>query len=123
MKFANNKKKVVSHKRTLRVRKSLHGTAERPRMCVVKTVKHIHVQLIDDVNGKTLVAVSTMDKDLRSAGCKGKSVASGRLVGEKVAARSLEKGISEVVFDRGFSKYHGILAALADSARQQGLKF
>lgn len=123
MKFANNKKKAVSRKRTLRVRKKLQGTAERPRMCIVKTIKHIHVQLIDDVNGKTLVAASTLDKDLRTAGCKGRSVASGRMVGEKVAARSLEKGISEVIFDRGSSKYHGVLAALADSARQQGLKF
>jgi large subunit ribosomal protein L18 len=92
-------------------------------MCVVKTGKHIHVQLIDDVKGHTLVSVSTQDKELQAAGCKRKSKQAGQLVGEKVALRSKEKGITTVIFDRGLSKYHGILAAIADAARQQGLQF
>ena len=123
MKFANNKRKVISRKRTLRVRKRLRGTAQCPRMCVVKTVKHVYVQLIDDVNAATLVSVSTLEKELRTAGYQKRSVAAGRFIGEKIAARALEKGIAQVIFDRGPFKYHGILAAVADAARQQGLKF
>lgn len=123
MKFANKKKKVIIRKRALRVRDGLCGTAERPRMCVVKTSRHIHVQLIDDVNGKTVVSVSTQDKEVQAAGCKHRSIEAGKIVGEKVGLRSKEKGIMAVIFDRGSSKYHGILAAVADSARQQGLQF
>lgn len=123
MKFANNKKKVVGRKRTLRVRKDLTGTAQRPRMCVVKTTKHLYVQLIDDINSVTLASASTLEKDVRGTKTRGRSVASGRVIGERIAARSLEKGIKCVIFDRGPFKYHGILAAVAESARQQGLEF
>ena len=123
MKFANNKKKTIIRKRALRVRHAMAGTAERPRMCIVKTGKHIHVQLIDDVKGHTLVSVSTHDKQLQEAGYKRKSKQAGQVVGEKVALRLKEKGVTSVIFDRGASKYHGILAAIADAARQQGLQF
>ena len=123
MKFGNNKKKVISQKRTLRVRKVLSGTAQRPRMCIVKTTKHLHAQLIDDVNGVTLVSASTLEKEFRGSSTRGRSVASGRIIGERIATRCLEKGIKTVIFDRGSAKYHGILAAVADTARQQGLVF
>jgi large subunit ribosomal protein L18 len=123
MKFANKKKSNVFQKRALRVRKTLRGSLECPRMCVVKTNKHVCVQLIDDVNGKTLASASTFEKSLEGVGLNKKSKASAQAVGERVASRAKGLGITQVIFDRGPFKYHGILAAVADSARQHGLQF
>ncbi len=108
--------------RHYRIRNKISGTAACPRMCVYRSLNQIYVQLIDDVAGNTLVAASTMDKDLVSA-LKDKTKAeAAKLVGEKAARIALEKGINEVVFDRGGYLYTGRVAELADGARAAGLK-
>lgn len=122
MRDENEKKKILRERRTWRVRSHLRGSAERPRMCVVKTNKHVYVQLIDDVNSVTLVAAGTGGKASAGTEMAKKSKVSAAMVGELIAKKAKEAGISEVIFDRGPSKYHGILAALAEAARQHGLK-
>lgn len=109
--------------RALRVRKHIHGTAERPRLCVVKTNKHIQVQLIDDDNHVTICSAATFSKELKKTEFARRNKSSAAKLGEEIAKIAQEKNIKEVVFDRGPFKYHGILAALADSARGAGLKF
>jgi large subunit ribosomal protein L18 len=108
-------------RRHLRVRKKIHGTAERPRLVVTRSSRHIFVQVIDDTVGHTLVSASTLDRSLRTA--EGDKTAKARLVGELVANRAKEAGIAAVVFDRGGYRYHGRVAALADAARENGLEF
>jgi large subunit ribosomal protein L18 len=112
-------------KRALRVRKHVRGTSTKPRLCVVKTNKHIQAQLIDDETGTTLVSVSTLSKELRQTEFNRKNKVSARKLGEWILEIAKSKNIKEVVFDRGPSKYHGILAELADAARAggQGLQF
>jgi large subunit ribosomal protein L18 len=111
-------------RRHLRLRKRLHGTDSRPRMSVCLTSKHIYVQIIDDEQGRTLVAASTLDKELRANGAPVKStVATAKTVGTLAAKRALEKKINQVVFDRGGFTYHGKIKAVADAAREAGLKF
>jgi large subunit ribosomal protein L18 len=109
--------------RALRVRKHIHGTAVKPRMCVIKSNKHIQVQLIDDDNHATIGSIATFSKEFKNTEFTGKNKASAAKLGEKIAAIAQEKNIQEIVFDRGPFKYHGILAALADAARNAGLKF
>jgi large subunit ribosomal protein L18 len=109
-------------RRHFRVRKKVVGTAARPRLVVSRSSRHLVAQVIDDALGQTLASASTMEVDLRKDSSSDKS-AKARVVGELVAKRALEKGISAVVFDRGGSKYHGRIAALADSARENGLDF
>jgi large subunit ribosomal protein L18 len=92
-------------------------------MCVVKSNKHIEVQLIDDEAGRTLASVSTHSKELRTTEFSRKNKASARKLGEVIADQAKQQNISEVIFDRGPSKYHGVLAELADAARSSGLKF
>ncbi|QYJ04079.1 50S ribosomal protein L18 [Nocardioides panacisoli] len=106
-------------RRQVRGRKKISGTAERPRLVVTRSSKHITAQVVDDVVGKTLVSASTMEVDLRSA--DGDKTAKAKQVGELVAARAKEQGIASVVFDRAGNKYHGRIAALADGAREGGL--
>ena len=108
-------------RRQVRGRKRISGSAERPRLVVTRSSKHITVQVVDDLVGKTLAYASTMEADLRSAG--GDKTEKARKVGELVAARAKEKGIDAVVFDRAGNKYHGRVAALADAAREGGLTF
>ena len=108
-------------KRHLRVRKKVSGTPERPRLSVYRSEKNIYAQIIDDVNAVTLVSASTLDKDLNLKVGGNKEAA--KLVGELVAKRAIDKGITEVVFDRGGYVYHGRVQVLADSAREAGLKF
>ena len=110
-------------KRHLRVRKKIEGTSARPRLNVFRSSKHIYAQVIDDVKGVTIVAASTMDKELRDQITNGGSVESARKVGELVAKRAKEAGVSNVVFDRGGYLYHGRIQALADAAREAGLEF
>jgi large subunit ribosomal protein L18 len=114
-------KNAVRKKRHARVRRKVFGTAERPRLNVFRSNKHIYAQVIDDVNAVTLVSASTLDKefDLESTG----NVEAAKKVGELVAKRALEKGIKAVVFDRGGYLYHGRVKALADAAREAGLEF
>ena len=109
-------------KRKLRIKYKIRGTQERPRLCVYKSLNHIYAQLIDDESGATLVSASTLDLDLREQ-VKGSNVNSARIIGEAIAKKALEKGIKSVVFDRNGYVYHGKVKALADSARETGLKF
>ena len=108
-------------KRHLRVRKKVSGTPERPRLSVYRSEKNIYAQIIDDVNAVTLVSASTLDKDLNLKVGGNKEAA--KLVGELIAKRAIDKGITEVVFDRGGYVYHGRVQVLANSAREAGLKF
>ncbi len=106
-----------------RIRKVVNGTAERPRMSVYRSNKQISVQLIDDVAAVTLMAVSSLDKDIE-AQCKGKNkIEQAALVGESIAKKAIEKGLTTVVFDRNGYLYHGRVKSLADSARSNGLNF
>jgi large subunit ribosomal protein L18 len=107
--------------RQLRGRKKISGTAERPRLVVTRSSKHISVQVVDDLEGKTLVSASSMEADLR--GLDGDKTAKAKKVGELVAERAKTQGIASVVFDRAGNKYHGRVAALADAAREGGLSF
>lgn len=112
--------KAARIRRHKRVRKNISGTAERPRLNVFRSAKHIYVQVIDDVKGVTLVAASSMEKDFNSNGA---NVEGAKEVGKKVAEKALAAGIKEVVFDRGGYVYHGRVAALAEGAREGGLEF
>ncbi len=109
--------------RHARVRKTLSGTPGKPRLCVFRSLKNISVQIIDDVNGATLVAASTLDKDIKAQAAYGGNKAAAKLVGEAVAKKALAKGIETVTFDRGGFLYHGRVKELADGAREAGLKF
>lgn len=108
-------------RRQVRGRKNISGTPERPRMVVTRSTKHITVQVVDDLVGKTLASASTMEGDVRST--EGDKTAKAKKVGELVAARAKEIGVEAVVFDRAGNKYHGRIAALADGAREGGLSF
>ena len=108
-------------KRQIRGRKRISGTPERPRLVVTRSTKHITVQVVDDLGGKTLVSASTMEADLRSL--DGDKTAKATRVGELVAERAKAQGVESVVFDRAGNKYHGRIAALADGARSGGLSF
>lgn len=110
-------------KRHARVRKNLFGTPEKPRLCVYKSNKNISCQIIDDVNHKTLVAASTLDKELKGSISYGGNKEAAKQVGEAIAKRAIEKGIEVVSFDRGGFLYHGRIKELADGAREAGLKF
>ena len=113
-------KKKIRAKRHMRVRNHLSGTAERPRLCVFRSLAHIYAQIIDDEKGVTLVAASSVEKDFEGYGG---NIEGAKKVGAAIAKKASEKGISEVVFDRGGYIYHGRIAALADAAREGGLKF
>ena len=120
---AAKKKRVARERRHRRVRKHISGTAERPRLNVYRSLSHIYGQVIDDVAGHTLVSASTVDHEVQDmVGGKEKSE-QARIVGEVLARRALEKGIKQVVFDRGGWAYHGRIKALADGARSAGLEF
>ena len=108
-------------RRHFRVRKKVVGTAIRPRLVVSRSSRHLVAQIIDDSIGQTLVSASTMEDALRTS--TSDKTAKARTIGENIANRAKEKGISTVVFDRGGSKYHGRIAALADAARENGLDF
>lgn len=114
-------KNEIRRKRHMRIRSAISGTADRPRMDVYRSTSHIYVQLIDDTKGVTLVSSSTMCKGVDVAG-KTKTEAA-KAVGADVAQKALKAGLSEVVFDRGGYLYTGRVKALADAAREAGLKF
>lgn len=102
-----------------RIRKKVSGTAERPRLAVFRSLNHIYAQVIDDVNGKTLAAASTTEKDLK--GKTGGNIEAAQKVGKSIAERALAAGVSNVVFDRGGYLYHGRVKALLDATREAGL--
>ena len=123
--LSNNKHTAARTKsrlrRQIRGRKKISGTPERPRLVVTRSSKHITVQVVDDLEGKTIASASTMEADLR--GFDGDKTAKAKKVGELVAERAKSAGIDGVVFDRAGNKYHGRIAALADGARSGGLSF
>ena len=110
-------------RRHLRVRKKVHGTLQQPRLCVYRSLSHIYAQVIDDASGRTLAAASDLEAAARDQAKGKRKTDVAKLVGELVAQRALERGISQVVFDRGGYQYHGRVEALAASAREAGLKF
>lgn len=110
-------------RRHLRVRKKIHGTEQRPRLSVYRSLSHIYVQVIDDESGQTLAAASDMEASLRGQKNGKRKTDVAKLVGELVATRAKERGISQVVFDRGGYQFQGRVKALAAAAREAGLKF
>ena len=116
-------KNQVRKARHMRTRKNIHGTAERPRMCVYRSANHIYVQLIDDVAGHTLVAASTLDADLRQKCQESTKCEAAKLVGIQAGQKAVEAGIKKVVFDRGGYLYTGRVAEVAAGAREAGLDF
>ncbi len=110
-------------RRHVRVRTKVHGTTERPRLCVFRSLAEIYAQVIDDEIGHTLASASSIDQDLRSKVSGMKKTEQARLVGKALAERAKEKGIEKVVFDRGGYRYIGRVKALADAAREGGLEF
>jgi large subunit ribosomal protein L18 len=115
--------KVERRKRIkLRIRKVVNGTAEKPRLSVFRSNKQIYAQAIDDLAGKTIIAVSSCEKEIAGQ-IKGKRMEQAKTVGKIIAQRILQKGIKEVIFDRGGYLYHGRVKQLADAARESGLKF
>ena len=120
-KDSSTRRRVAKARRHFRLRKKISGTDIRPRLVVKRSSRHIAVQLIDDLVGKTLASASTLEADVRAV--DGDKKAKAAKVGELVAARAKSAGVSTVVFDRGGNAYHGRIAALADAAREAGLEF
>ena len=110
-------------RRQRRVRAKIFGTAERPRLAVHRTNANIYAQIIDDADSKTICSCSTLDAEFRATGKLGSNKEAAELVGEMIGKRAIEKGVTEVTFDRGGRIYHGRVKALADGARNAGLKF
>lgn len=109
-------------RRHLTIRKKISGTQERPRLAVFRSHQHIYAQIIDDTLGHTIVSASTVEPEERKDGTYFGNIDAAKLIGERIAKRALEKGITQVVFDRGGNRYHGRVAALADAAREHGLE-
>ncbi len=120
----NESRQEIRQRKHIRVRKKVFGTPERPRLCVYRSLNHIYAQVIDDIQGQTLVAASTLAPEIRAGESVGKkNIEAARSVGKLIAERALAQGITRVVFDRGGNLYHGRVAALAEAAREQGLDF
>lgn len=118
------KQKILARRRRhARVRERVSGTLDRPRLCIFRSLKHIHAQVIDDTQGRTLVSASTLDSEVRSQLDDKDKTAQAAVVGDVLAKRAAEAGITQVVFDRGGYKYHGRVKSLADAARKAGLDF
>ena len=122
MNVAQSKLKA-RQRRHARVRKTVHGTAAKPRLSVYKSLSHIYAQLIDDTTGKTIIAASSTEKSVHDGLKHGGNVETAKKVGASIAERALGKNIKNVVFDRGGYQYHGCVKALADAAREKGLSF
>ncbi|MBV4431400.1 50S ribosomal protein L18 [Clostridium tyrobutyricum] len=118
--FKKDDKKKLRKKRHLRVRKKIFGTSEIPRLAVYRSEKNIYAQVIDDIEGTTLVSASSLDKDFEGIGSNKEAA---KVIGAIIAKRAIEKGINKVVFDRGGYIYHGRIQNLAEGAREAGLKF
>src|SRR5271169_3771222 len=112
--------RIMRHER---LRKTLSGTSDRPRLCVFRSLEHIYAQIIDDGRGATLAQASTLDADLKSQSSEHKKMDQAELVGKTIAKRAQDVGVKAVVFDRGGYKYHGRVKALAEAARAAGLSF
>ena len=118
--MARDSRREIRDRIHKRIRRRVAGTPERPRLAVFRSVNHIYAQVIDDEKGHTVAAAASTEKDVRG---KGGNVAGAKLIGQLVAERAKEKGVTRVVFDRGGYLYHGRVKALADAARQAGLEF
>jgi large subunit ribosomal protein L18 len=116
-------KRLARQRRHERVREQVYGTQQRPRLNVFRSLKHIHAQVIDDTQGRTLVAASTLDAEVRGQLGEKDKAAQAAVVGEVLARRALAAGITQVVFDRGGYRYHGRVKNLAEAARKAGLSF
>ena len=116
-------KKKLRTRRHLRIRHRIQGTAERPRLCISRTGKHIYAQIIDDDKGHTLVAASTVEAEVRKDVKSGGNIEAAKRIGQEIARKAKAQGIELVVFDRGGNLYHGRVAALATAARENGLQF
>ncbi len=121
--MAKSETRIARQRRHIRVRQKVEGSSARPRLSVFRSVNHIYAQIIDDSRGHTLATASTLDSEIQGEIVGKAKTAQSELVGSLVAKRALNKGISQVVFDRGGYKYHGRVKALAEAARQAGLKF
>jgi len=117
------RKNEIRLRKHVRVRKKVSGTSERPRLNVFRSLKNIYAQIIDDTTGTTIVSASTIDKELKGTLAYGGNKEAAREVGKLIAKRALEKGIKQVVFDRGGYLYHGRVLELAEGAREGGLEF
>jgi large subunit ribosomal protein L18 len=115
-------KKVRTQKRKLRIKKSIVPKTSRPRLCISRSSKNFYAQVIDDLEGKTLVGLSTLSSDFKDMKNRG-NIEAAKKLGKAIAEKAREKGISEVVFDRNGYLYHGKIKAFADAARENGLKF
>ncbi len=118
-----DKKHELRQRRHYRLRRRVNGSPARPRLAVFRSLKHIYAQIIDDAQGITLAAASTMDGTLKTDLKTGGDIGAAKAVGRLIAERGKEKGVSKVVFDRGGFAYHGRIASLADAAREGGLDF
>ena len=118
-----NEPRVARYRRQKRVRAKVEGTTARPRLSVFRSLNHIYAQVIDDSKGHTLASASTMDPEIKGEADGKVKTGKAELVGSLIAKRALKKGVNQVVFDRGGYKYHGRVKALAEAARQVGLKF
>ena len=124
MKTQNARKRETGlARRHRRVRGKISGTAARPRMCVTRSNNNVYVQIIDDVARKTILGVSTLGPEFKATGKKGGTVEGAAALGEIIGKKAIEAGITEIVFDRGGHLYHGRVKAVADAAREAGLKF
>jgi len=121
--MAKKNRSIARERRHIRVRKHLSGTTERPRLNVFKSLSGIYAQVIDDVQGNTLISASSVDKELREKVKGMKKLEQAKAIGKAIAERAKSKGISSVVFDRGGFRYVGRVKALADGAREGGLQF
>lgn len=117
------RREALREARHARVRKRIAGTTERPRLNVFRSLNNMYAQIISDEDGRTLVTASTLDKEVREAAKTGGNVDAAKAVGQVIAKRAQEKGIKQVVFDRGGYLYHGRVKALAEAARESGLEF
>ncbi|MDQ1637335.1 MAG: large subunit ribosomal protein [Pyrinomonadaceae bacterium] len=117
--MANTSRAIVREAIHRRIRRKVKGSSERPRLAVYRSLNHIYAQVVDDLNGQTIVSASTTEKDLR--GTTGGNLEAARRIGKTIAERALQKGIESVVFDRGGYLYHGRVKALTDAARAAGL--
>ena len=121
--YKRRDRKVALSRRHKRIRKNVMGTPERPRLAVHRTLAHIYAQIIDDTKGITLVSASTVEPDIKGQIGYGGNKTAAKEVGKIIAKRALDKGLNEVVFDRGGNLYHGRVASLAEGAREAGLQF
>jgi len=118
-----NVSKTARLKRKKSIRKKISGTPDRPRLCVFRSANHIYAQVVDDTQGRTLTAASSLEKEAKGAFEGGGKTGRAKIVGKLIARRALEKGIEQVVFDRNGFLYHGRVKAVSEAAREAGLKF